>query len=68
MEEEERRMLEEKLAQLRSEHRDLDDVIRQITESAPYDQIQVRRLKKRKLILKDQIITLENKLLPDIIA
>jgi hypothetical protein len=68
MNEEEKRALEEKLSHLRSEHRDLDDVIRQITEKAAYDQIQVRRLKKRKLILKDQIITLENKLLPDIIA
>lgn len=68
MNEEEKRALEEKLSHLRSEHRDLDDVIRQITEKAAYDQIQVRRLKKRKLILKDQIITLESKLLPDIIA
>ncbi|MEE8189516.1 MAG: DUF465 domain-containing protein [Kiloniellales bacterium] len=60
--------LRQKLAQLKSEHRDLDDVIAQIAETAPYDQIQVKRLKKRKLMLKDQITQIESKLLPDIIA
>ena len=57
-----------KLAQLVSEHRDLDDVITRITQFGPYDQLQVQRLKKRKLVLKDQISKLENELLPDIIA
>ena len=57
-----------RLAQLKSEHRDLDDVIAQISETLPFDQIQVKRLKKRKLLLKDQIMRLESKLLPDIIA
>lgn len=60
--------LRQKLAQLRIEHRDLDDVIARITESAPFDQIQVKRLKKRKLMLKDQIAQIESELLPDIIA
>ncbi len=57
-----------KLATLQSEHRDLDDVIAQITEGGSYDQLQVQRLKKRKLLLKDQIAVLESELLPDIIA
>jgi hypothetical protein len=57
-----------KLEELRSEHRDLDDVIRQLSETSPFNQLQIQRLKKRKLSLKDQIIQLESKLLPDIIA
>ncbi|HSD34492.1 MAG TPA: DUF465 domain-containing protein [Alphaproteobacteria bacterium] len=60
--------LRRQLEELRSEHRDLDDVIRRLVESGPYDQIQMQRLKKRKLVLKDQIAQLESKLLPDIIA
>jgi hypothetical protein len=57
-----------KLAELQSEHRDLDDVIGRITGDGPFDQLQVQRLKKRKLLLKDQIAQLESELLPDIIA
>lgn len=57
-----------RLEQLRSEHRDLDDVIRLLLEQPPYDQLQVQRLKKRKLVLKDQIAKLEALLIPDIIA
>ena len=57
-----------KLAELQSEHRDLDDVIARLMEDASFNQIQVQRLKKRKLYLKDQIIHLENQILPDIIA
>ena len=53
---------------LRSEHRDLDDVIQRITEQAPFDQLQMQRMKKRKLQLKDQIARLEDLLIPDIIA
>jgi len=53
---------------LRLEHRDLDDVISRLAESAPMSQVQLQRLKKRKLMLKDQIALLESKLLPDIIA
>ncbi len=60
--------LRRKLEELRSEHRDLDDVIARMAEAAPFDQLQIQRLKKRKLMLKDQIIQLESKLLPDIIA
>jgi hypothetical protein len=57
-----------RLEELRSEHRDLDDVIARLQETAPFNQLQLQRLKKRKLMLKDQIIQLESKLLPDIIA
>jgi hypothetical protein len=57
-----------KLEALRMEHRDLDDVIDRLLEKAPFDQLQLQRLKKRKLGLKDQIIRLESRLIPDIIA
>lgn len=60
--------LQERLAALRLEHRDLDDVISRIVVEAPFDQLQIQRLKKRKLMLKDQIAKLESQLLPDIIA
>jgi hypothetical protein len=60
--------LAQQLADLISEHRDLDDVIAHIGEIAPFDQIQIKRLKKRKLALKDQIARIESRLLPDIIA
>ena len=60
--------LRRNLAELKSEHRDLDDVIAHIGETAPFDQVQIKRLKKRKLLLKDQIARIESKLLPDIIA
>ena len=64
----EQEMLKQKLADLRSEHRDLDDVIARLSERAPFDQLQLQRLKKRKLALKDQIAVLESRMLPDIIA
>jgi hypothetical protein len=64
----EQKALRQKLAKLELEHRDLDDVIARLTERAPYDQLQLQRLKKRKLILKDQISRIEDELLPDIIA
>lgn len=60
--------LKRRLEELRSEHRDLDDVIGRISEEAPFDQLQVQRLKKRKLQLKDEIARIESLLLPDIIA
>jgi hypothetical protein len=60
--------LKAKLAALKVEHRDLDDVIARIAEARPFDQLQLQRLKKRKLLLKDQISKIESELLPDIIA
>ena len=50
------------------EHRDLDDVIHHLTQSAYPDQLQIRRLKKRKLRLKDLIMHIESLLIPDIDA
>ncbi len=60
--------IQAKLETLRSEHRDLDEVIDRLIEKPPFDQLQLQRLKKRKLGLKDQIIRLESQLIPDIIA
>ncbi len=60
--------LRARLAVLKTEHRDLDDVIARLAERAPFDQLQLQRLKKRKLLLKDQISKIESELLPDIIA
>jgi hypothetical protein len=68
LDDEQRDMLKRKLEELRTEHRDLDDVIARVTEEAPFDQVRVQRLKKRKLMLKDQITHIESMLLPDIIA
>jgi hypothetical protein len=62
--------LSRKLEELRVEHRDLDEVIARLIErpDGGADLLQIQRLKKRKLILKDQIHQLESALLPDIIA
>jgi hypothetical protein len=60
--------LRRRLEELRTEHRDLDDVIARLIEKAPYDQLQLQRLKKRKLGLKDMITRIEDELQPDIIA
>jgi hypothetical protein len=60
--------LRAKLAALKLEHRELDDVITRLAERAPVDQLELQRLKKRKLLLKDQITKIESELLPDIIA
>lgn len=68
LDEEQLAFLTEKLSHLRSEHRDLDDVIGRLSQEVPFDELQVRRLKKRKLVLKDQILKIENLLTPDIIA
>lgn len=60
--------LQKRLELLKSEHRDLDAAIMALTEKGPSDQLQVARLKKRKLRLKDQIAIIEDTLIPDIIA
>jgi hypothetical protein len=62
------RMLRQRISQLHVEHRDLDDVISRLSQSAVQDQLQLQRLKKRKLHLKDQIALLERQLTPDISA
>jgi hypothetical protein len=56
------------LAQLRQEHRDLDSAIEALQNQPRPDNLQLQRLKKKKLVLKDRISALEDKLLPDIIA
>ena len=56
------------LHELRSEHRDLDTVIARLIEAGPVDQLQLQRLKKRKLMLKDEIARLDSRLIPDSIA
>jgi hypothetical protein len=53
---------------LRLEHRDLDDTIARLSEDMHVDQLQLRRLKKRKLLLKDQIAKIQSKLIPDLEA
>lgn len=60
--------LEADLARLRQEHRDLDTAIEALEQIITGDQLQVQRLKKRKLALKDQIIQIEDQLTPDISA
>jgi hypothetical protein len=60
--------LQSRLAVLQEEHRDLDAAIAALAEQVVTDQLQLQRLKKRKLHLKDQIIRINDQLLPDIIA
>ncbi|MEC9369047.1 MAG: DUF465 domain-containing protein [Pseudomonadota bacterium] len=68
MDEEEERALRETLARLKQEHRDLDSAIDALEESGRADQLRLKRLKKQKLSLKDEISRIEDQLLPDIIA
>lgn len=68
MVEEDSVLLRKRLEALRVEHRDLDDVIERMSEGPYVDQLQVRRLKKRKLMLKDHIARLESRLIPDLDA
>jgi hypothetical protein len=56
------------LAELRQEHRDLDAAIEQLAHAVGRDELQITRLKKRKLLLKDTIARLESKLIPDLDA
>ena len=68
MSDEEEREIRERLARLRADHGDLDQAIAALVSAEPSDPVQLQRLKKRKLLLKDQISRLEDSLLPDIIA
>ncbi len=60
--------LETELARLKQEHRDLDGAIEALEHLIAGDQLQIQRLKKRKLVLKDRIRRVEDQLTPDIIA
>ena len=68
MEDETEDELRSRLLALQTEHRDLDDIIDRLSDAAPFDQLQMIRLKKRKLLLKDEIIRIQSRLVPDIIA
>ena len=65
---EDTRYFRERLKALQVEHRDLDSVIDHLAENPPADELLVRRLKKRKLLLKDRIEQIEQMLVPDIPA
>ncbi len=60
--------LRRELAQLRQEHRDLDVAVEALAATSNYDALQLQRLKKKKLMIKDKITALEDQLFPDIIA
>lgn len=64
----EAQLLRQRIETLRLEHRDLDDVITRLTHDPHVDQLQIKRLKKRKLLLKDLIQRLESDLIPDLDA
>jgi len=64
----ERTLLKQRIEQLTLEHRGLDDLIHQMSSTPYVDQLQLKRLKKQKLFLKDRIERLKSQLLPDILA
>lgn len=65
---EQQQLLKARLHVLESEHRDLDDVIERLSDDKPFDQLRLQRLKKRKLVLKDEMALVRSRILPDIIA
>ena len=60
--------LQQRIVALKMEHRDLDTAIERLARDALHDELQLRRLKRRKLLLKDQIARLERQLDPDVLA
>ncbi len=64
----EEKSIQRRILELQTEHRDLDKVVKKLSESSDVDQLMLRRLKKRKLQLKDQITRLKSKLIPDLDA
>ena len=68
MEDPKTQMIKAQIAELQLEHRDLDDVIDRLSKELYVDQLQLRRLKKRKLYLKDMIARLKSQLIPDLDA
>lgn len=68
MNEDEENELRAALDRLAQEHRDLDDAIAALEGTAGFDRLQVQRLKKRKLVLRDKMQQIEDQLIPDIIA
>lgn len=68
MADDETQVIKKRIIELKLEHRDLDDVIRHLIEQPTADQLQLTRLKKRKLLLKDTIHKLQSSLIPDMPA
>jgi hypothetical protein len=68
LENEDQQSIRNKIEQLRLEHRDLDDIIARLGVEPGMDQLQLRRLKNRKLLIKDIIARLESRLIPDMDA
>lgn len=68
MDEEQEAEIRQRIAELTEEHRDLDHMIARVSENAPFDQLQLQRLKKRKLMIKDLLSRLNAQLIPDILA
>jgi hypothetical protein len=66
--EDEIRQIKVKIVELELEHRDLDQLIEQLVRDPAFEELHIKRLKKRKLQLKDQLSRLEDKLIPDILA
>ncbi len=66
--EEELSKIRKRVIELKVEHRDLDDAIEHLIETGTFEELKIKRLKKRKLQLKDDIARLENTLIPDILA
>jgi hypothetical protein len=64
----ERVALQERIVELKLEHRDLDAAIERLEADQAHDELQIRRLKRRKLLLKDQIARLEREIDPDVLA
>jgi hypothetical protein len=64
----ERVALQERIVELKMEHRDLDAAIERLEADQAHDELQIRRLKRRKLLLKDQIARLEREIDPDVLA
>jgi hypothetical protein len=60
--------LRRRLHEMQVEHRDLDEIVERLMQSPPHDQLMLRRLKKRKLLLKDRIAILERMIEPDVLA
>jgi hypothetical protein len=66
--EQRKRSIQQQILELQVEHRDLDEVVAALSQSRNVDQLMIRRLKKRKLQLKDQIAQLKSRLIPDLDA
>ena len=64
----ERVAFQQRIVELKMEHRDLDTAIERLASDSAHDELQLRRLKRRKLLLKDQITRLEREIDPDVLA